>query len=49
MTEAEILNLINSGESTTVEFKKSTNEITKGFMIRYVRSRTEKVDIFFLV
>ena len=29
MTEAEILNLINSGESTTVEFKKSTNEITK--------------------
>lgn len=29
MTEAEILELIKSGESTTVEFKKSTNEITK--------------------
>lgn len=29
MTEAEILELIRSGESTTVEFKKSTNEITK--------------------
>lgn len=42
MTEAEILNLINSGESTTVELQKM-------FMIQYVRFRTGKVDIFFLV
>ena len=27
MTEAEILELIKNGESITVEFKKSTNEI----------------------
>ena len=29
MTEANSLELIKIGESTTVEFKKSTNEITK--------------------
>ena len=29
MTEAEALKLIESGESNTVEFKKSTKEITK--------------------
>ena len=29
MTEAEILELIKNGESVTVEFKKSTNEITR--------------------
>ena len=29
MTEAEILELIKDGEGITVEFKKSTNEITK--------------------
>ena len=29
MTEAELLNLINGGENLRVEFKKSTNEITK--------------------
>lgn len=29
MTETEIWELIKIGESTTVEFKKSTNEITK--------------------
>lgn len=29
MTEAEILELIKNGESITVEFKQSTNEITK--------------------
>ena len=29
MTESEILKLIQSGESITVEFKKATNEITK--------------------
>lgn len=29
MTEAELLNLIHSGENTRVEFKKSTNNITK--------------------
>lgn len=29
MTEADSLELIKIGESTTVEFKKSTNEITK--------------------
>lgn len=28
MTEADSLELIKIGESTTVEFKKSTNEIT---------------------
>lgn len=29
MTEAELLNLIQCGENIRVEFKKSTNEITK--------------------
>ena len=29
MTEAELLNLIHGGENICVEFKKSTNEITK--------------------
>lgn len=29
MTEAELLDLIHSGENIRVEFKKSTNNITK--------------------
>ena len=29
MTETELLNLIHNGENIHVEFKKSTNEITK--------------------
>ncbi len=29
MTEAELLNLIHGGENIRVEFKKSTNDITK--------------------
>ena len=29
MTETELLNLINGGENIQVEFKKSTNEMTK--------------------